>query len=274
MNESLILGFFDGVHIAHQAVVKTAVEYSPNTALITLKNFNKTCEYIMSRENSYLKLKSYGVKKIIELDFEEFAPLPAEKFIEYLSENFSPVSISTGFNYTFGRNKHGDKKLLAEYAKKYNYKYFCVDPQTYNNKIISSSLVRELLKNGEIEEANKLLASPFILEGKVIHGAELGRKLGFPTANIIYPENIIKIPYGVYKVKIGQRKGMLNWGVKPTVNNTPSPIIEVHILDFNENLYDKNIKIEVLKKIRDEKKFESLEELKLQIQKDTELCSK
>ena len=274
MKESLILGFFDGVHIAHQAVIKTAVEYSSNALLVTLKNFNKSCKYILSRENSYKKIKEYGIKEIIELDFNKFADMPAEAFIDFLAQKYEPVSISTGFNYTFGRNKSGGRELLKKMAEKYNYKYFCVEPIKDKNIIVSSGLIRTLLQSGDIETANRLLASPFLLEGEVISGAQLGRKLGFPTANINYPEQIVQIPFGVYKVKIGKYDGMLNWGVKPTVNTTSSPVAEVHIINFNKNIYREKIRIEILQKIRDEQKFNSLEDLKKQIKKDIELCSK
>lgn len=276
MDNSLILGFFDGVHIAHQAVISSAKNYP---VLITFKDspakfFNRKCEYILSREESVKKIKSLGVKEVVELDFAEFAAMPAKDYLEFLIRKYNPVSISTGFNHTFGFNKSGNTDFLEQNQTKYGYKYYCIEPQKDNGEIISSTLIRNLLSDGNIERANKLLNSNFILEGTVIQGAQLGRKLGFPTANIMYPEEIVKIPFGVYKAKCNGHAAILNWGIKPTVNNTPVPIIEVHLLNFSGDLYGQKLKIEVLKKIRDEKKFNSIDELKTQIEKDIEECLK
>ena len=129
-----------------------------------------------------------------------------------------------------------------------------------------------MLKCGEIEIANNLLGSNFVLEGTVIKGAQLGRTIGFPTANIEYPTGIVELPYGVYSAKVGNYRGVINWGLKPTVHNTLTPILEIHILDFSGDLYNQNLKIEVLKFIRKERKFENLEELKAQINKDVKKC--
>lgn len=279
MSTGLILGFFDGVHLAHQAVIRSALEHASDTMLITFKDspakfFNKKFEYILNRKDSIQKIKGLGVKDVIELDFEQIANMPAENYLKYLVDRFSPTSIHTGFNHSFGKNKTGNPDFLKENQNKYGYRYFCIPAQKYNDRIISSTLIRELLKNGELEDANHLLGSRFILEGVVIKGAQIGRTINFPTANIEYPKEIIKIPYGVYAAKIGEYRGVLNWGIKPTVNKIPEPIVEIHILDFKRDLYGENIKIELLKKLRDEKKFNSIEELKIQIAKDIEECLK
>ena len=279
MKKSLVLGFFDGVHIAHQAVINTALEFSDDTVLITFKEspakyFNRAYEYILPREESVNKIKSLGVNEVIELDFSKIASLTAEEYLNFLTEKFSPASISTGFNHTFGKNKSGNSEFLEQNQKKYGYKYFCTPALEFNGEVVSSTFIKKLLREGKIEEADFLLNSSFLLEGTVIKGAQLGRTIGFPTANIKYPENIVKIPYGVYSAKIDNRHALLNWGMKPTVHNTVEPVVEAHILDFSGDLYGKKIKIEVLKKIRDEIKFPSLEELKLQIEKDIISCSK
>ena len=291
MDKSLVLGFFDGVHKAHKAVIKSAFKYSENVTLITFKDspalfFGKKAEYILSRQNSIKKIKELGVKEIVELDFGKIASLSAQKYLEYLINTYNPVSISTGFNHTFGHNKEGNIDFLEDNKNKYNYKYICTPPVKENNNIISSSLIRELLIKGAVSDANYLLESNFTLEGIVIHGAKLGRTIGFPTANIKYPENIVKLPFGVYSTLVNlsplttfpkEEKGLpaiMNWGMKPTVNNTVEPVVEVHILNFDSDLYGKNIRIDVLKQIRSEKKFESLDELKAQICEDIKQCSK
>lgn len=274
MGRSLILGFFDGVHIAHQTVIRSADKFGTEKVLITLKNFNKNTNYILSRENSFEKIKSLGVKKIVELDFTEISAMPANDFIKYLAEEYSPASISTGYNYTFGHKKEGNSELLESKQKEFGYEYVCLPPQLYEGETISSTLIKKYLQNGNIERANTLLGSNFILEGRVISGARLGRKIGFPTANINYPQDIVKIPYGVYKVKVGENIGVLNWGMKPTVHNTKEPVIEVHILNYDGNLYDKDLKAEIIKKLRNEKKFDSIEDLKFQINEDIKECLK
>lgn len=280
MNKGLILGFFDGVHLGHQEVIKSALNYADKAVLVTFKNspaeyFSGNYEYIFPRKKSLSYIKEV---EVVELDFKEIATMPAEKYLEYLVNEFQPVSISTGFNHTFGFNKSGDIKLLEACQEQYGYKYFCVPAQMYKNEPISSTRIKSLLKTGDVENANIMLGRPFSLEGEVIHGAQIGRKIGFPTANIMYPEHIVKLPFGVYGGKLGGKynnhPAVINWGMKPTVNNTKEPVVEIHIPGFNGDLYGQNIEVEILKKIRDEKKFESLEELKTQIKKDTEECLK
>ena len=274
MGNGLILGFFDGVHLAHQEVIKSAVEFSSCPILVTLKNFNKSKELILERKDSYSKIKSLGVKKIIELDFSQISGMPAEEFLDFLKNEYNPISVSTGFNYTFGKNRCGSTGTLEKYQEKYAYKYFCIQPLKYKHDIISSTLIKQKLVEGDIHLANELLGSNFVLSGVVKKGAQIGRTIGFPTANIDYPKNIVKIPYGVYYVKIGNKRGIMNWGMKPTVHNTLNPVAETHIFDFDGDLYGQNIKIELLNRIRGEIKFNNLDELQQQIKKDIDECLK
>lgn len=274
MGNGLILGFFDGVHLAHQEVIKSAVEFSSCPILVTLKNFNKSKELILERKDSYSKIKSLGVKKIVELDFSQISGMPAEEFLDFLKKEYNPISVSTGFNYTFGKNRCGSTETLEKYQEKYAYKYFCIPPLKYKNDIISSTLIKQKLVEGDIHLSNELLGSNFVLSGVVKKGAQIGRTIGFPTANIDYPKNIVKIPYGVYYVKIGNKRGIMNWGMKPTVHNTLNPVAETHIFDFDGDLYGQNIKIELLNHIRGEIKFNNLDELQQQIKKDIDECLK
>ena len=283
MGKSLVLGFFDGVHKAHKAVINSALICSDNVTLITFKEtpalyFGFKPEYILSRKNSITKIKQLGVKDVVELDFFKIAQMSAQDYLKYLIDTYNPISISTGFNHTFGLNKQGTTIFLKQQAEKYNYKYICVSPVIENDEVISSTLIKKCLTEGNIEKANTLLESNFILEGTVIHGAKIGRTIGFPTANISYPEKIVKIPFGVYAVLItlkdkAKRIGIMNWGMKPTVNNASEPVAEIHILNFDGDLYGDDIQVEVIKKIRGEKKFESLDELKAQIKEDIKKCS-
>lgn len=279
---SLILGFFDGVHIGHREVISSAVSscMGRNTALVTLKDspslyFNHNVEYIRPRKKSIEIIKSLGVDEILELDFEKVVDINADFFLRYVTNKYSPSNIFTGFNHTFGFNKKGNPEFLKANAPKYGYIYHCIPEYKYEGETVSSTTIRQYLRDGNIEKANTLLGDKFSLEGIVIRGAEIGRAIGFPTANIKYSEKTVKLPYGVYKavVKLDQEyKAIVNWGVKPTVNNTSEPVVEAHILGFDGNLYGETIQINILKRIREERKFENTEELKIQIEKDLAEC--
>jgi len=275
-NVSLILGFFDGIHIGHQEVIKSALgEYQ--TVLVTFKKspaefFGKNVKYIYPRGFSYECVKQLGVDYILEFDFAELANLDADTYLKNLVDWFSPVKIFTGYNHTFGKNKLGNPKFLEKNQNKYGYEFFCVQECKKNEKTVSSTLIKELLQEGAVEKANNLLGRNFSIVSKVVDGAKLGRELGYPTANMHYPEDIIKLPYGVYCVKVFNKPAILNWGIKPTVSGE-NEIIEVHILNFTRDLYGKGLEIEFIKKIRDEKKFNNLDALKFQINEDIKQCS-
>jgi len=277
---SLILGFFDGIHYGHREVINSAVNYAQKnnskTVLLTFKTspaefFSKKHSYIFSREYSYKLIEELGVDYLIELDFKDIVNISAKEFLEKIIDNFKPISISTGFNYTFGLNRVGNSEYLEKNSSKFGYRYFCIPPVEIQNQVISSTLIKEKISKGEIEDLKDFLSNNFIINSEVISGEKIGRELGYPTANLRYPENITKLPYGVYKVKALGRNAIMNWGVKPTFDGN-SELLEVHIFDFNDEIYGKNIEIEVLKKIRAEKKFNSKEDLIAQIKEDIKVC--
>ena len=277
---TLLLGFFDGVHTGHRKVILSGIEFAKKnasqTVLVTFKTspaeyFNGSCEYIFERSHSYGIIQNLGVDYILEQDFAEITNMEAKNYLEYLVKCFSPKAIFTGFNNTFGKNKGGNPEFLRKFQDIYNYKYFCIEACRMNDRVVSSSLIKELLKQGDIEESSTVLASPFILKSKVIDGEKLGRKLGFPTANMTYPEKIVKIPHGVYKVKVLNKPAVLNWGIRPTVGGNKE-IMELHIPNFNQDLYGQTLEIEIIKKIRDEKQFNNTDELREQIKKDIKEC--
>ena len=279
MGTSLILGFFDGVHLGHQAVIKSAIDAAPKNKVILLtfvdspaKFFCGHADYILSRQNSVIKLKHFGINEVVLQNFEEIYSQSAEEYLNHIINKYEPELIATGFNYSFGANKTGTPKLLESYSN--SFKYICTPPIKYDKEIISSTTIKKYLQSGNIIQANKLLGSNFILEGTVVKGQQLGREMGFPTANFSYPEEIVNIPYGAYAVKALNHIGIMNFGIKPTIEGTHTPVAEVHLLDYTGDLYGKNITVEVLKKLRNEKKFANIEELKTQIQKDKEACLK
>lgn len=281
-NLSLALGYFDGVHIGHQAVIKNAVNYAKQnggkSAVITFKDhpccfFHGVCpKYILTREYREKFIADLGVDYLYELDFEKLAGLSAEEYLEnILIKHFSPKSISTGFNHNFGHNKTGDVKFLEQESIKYNYKYFALPPQKYDGEVISSTKIRKLLSDGQIDTANKMLGRNFIIEGTVIKGRQIGRTIGFRTANILYPLELIDIPFGVYSVLVNYAsqtyQGIANFGVRPTVNGQGA-LLEVHILDFERDIYGEVLEVKFIKMLRTERKFDSLDSLKQQISRD------
>ena len=192
-------------------------------------------------------------------------------------KTFAPIAITTGFNHTFGKSKCGTPSFLDENKAKYNYEYYQIEPHKIGDDIVSSSQIRKFLKNGNITNANIFLGRDFTIEGVVIKGQQLGRTIGFPTANILYPQELVKIPFGVYSVNViinnNEYQGIMNFGVKPTIDsNNRMPLAETHICNFNQDIYGEKILIKIKKMIRPETKFNSLDELKTQIKKDLELC--
>ena len=276
MSVSLVLGFFDGVHLGHQSVLDCAVKSGDSVKLITLEDspsliFCGQKEYILSRQNSFDKIKSFGIEVFAD-DFTDISTMSADEYLEMLIKKYSPSTIVTGFNYTYGYKKQGTTSTLEENQDKYNYNYICVPPFTLDDEIVSSTLIRDYLKSGDIKKANKLLGSEFILEGTVVHGAGIGKLMGFPTANIYYPQGIVEIPFGVYGVKVENYIGLMNYGIKPTFEGSHAPIAEIHLPGFYGDLYNKTLRIKVEKRIREEKKFNHYQELIQQIKKDIKEC--
>lgn len=280
-NLSLALGFFDGVHLGHQKVIKSAVDFAKRngikSAVVTFKEhpccfFRGICpKYILTREERLKHIEALGVDYVYLLDFNsKLCMLSAEDYLrEVLVGNFSPKSISTGFNHYFGAKKSGNVTLLAEKQVEYGYQYFEIPPQKVFGKTISSTAIRELLSKGQIKNANEMLGYNFSITGEVVKGQQLGRTIGFRTANLIYPNELIDLPFGVYStfVTIDGKKyqGVTNFGIRPTVSDSHKCTLETHILDFEKDIYGKYITVEFIKMIRAEKKFKSLDELKNQI---------
>ena len=282
-NLSLALGFFDGVHQGHQAVISSAVDFARDngleSAIITFKEppecfLNAVSpKYILTHADKYKILENLGLDYIIELDFSTIAHLSPTEYLDLINKYFNPKAISTGFNHKFGVSRSGNVKFLSDNQDKYNYIYFATPPLTIFGDMISSTHIKEFITSGVVDMAAIMLARKFSVSGTVVKGREIGRTIGFPTANIIYPLNIVDPAYGVYDVDVELpdgtvRRGLANYGVSPTVSNDNIPILEVHILGFDGDLYDNDIKIKFSSMIRSEMKFDSLNDLKTQIEFD------
>lgn len=281
---SLALGYFDGVHKGHQKVIRSAVEFARQngnkSAVITFKDhpccfFRGVCpKYILTREDRLKHIEALGIDYVYILDFDaRLCMLSAEDYLKnILIDNFSPKSISTGFNHYFGSKKSGGVDLLTKMQNIYGYEYFEIPPQKAGDDTISSTAIREALSKGQIQNANEMLGYNFTIKGEVVKGQQLGRKIGFRTANLVYPCELIDLPFGVYSVNVryGELiyKGISNFGIRPTVSNSKQCSLETHILDFDKDIYGEEISVEFLKMIRAERKFTSLSELKAQIGED------
>lgn len=281
---SLAFGFFDGVHLGHKAVIKSAVDFakdnSTKSAVITFQDhpccffYNVQPQYLITKHDKINFLQELGIDYLYFLKFDEYlAMMSASDYLrDVIIKNFAPSAISTGFNHYFGSKKTGDVRLLCTMQQEFCYTYFEVPPVLYGEEIISSTRIREDLALGNIEMVNAMLGYDYFLEETVVEGEKIGRTLGFKTANLIYPNNLVEIGKGVYKVKVDYKgqtfNAIANYGKRPTVSDADKSILEVHILNFDEDIYGEKIKVSFLKKIREEKRFNSLDELKSQIKSD------
>ena len=275
----VILGNFDGVHKGHQVILQKAVERAKEkklkTIVYTFSEYpkNQQTKITTCSEKAYF-LDKNKIDYLCLEQFEKVRNYSPEEFVEKVIVNdLNAAEVYCGFNFTFGKGKSGNietlKKLLEERNLKLNVQKAVLDD---DGKIISSTRIRNYIKGGNFEKVRELLGHNFIILGEVIYGKQLGRVIGFPTANLKF-ENKIYPEFGVYGVKIhirGDEKiynGVMNIGRNPTVD-VGVLSVETNIFDFNEDIYGKIILIEVLENIRYEKKFSSVEKLKEQIGKD------
>ncbi len=287
-NSSLGLGFFDALHLGHKVVLKnvihTAKKYNTTSVAIIFKehplNFltNQKVEQILTLEEKIKMFESIGIDNLIILDFNKFSNMKASDYLKnIIIKYFSPIAITTGFNHSFGYKKEGTSEFLRQNSHNYNYTYYEIPPFVINDTLISCSTIRNRIKLGDFVFANNMLGYKFFINGIVIEGDKIARTIGFPSANIEYSEEKIKIPFGVYYVivEINSKKynGILNYGYAPTLNNTTNLKTEVHILNFNQNIYGESIKISFVTKIRNQMNFKTKDKLKDQIIRDIAFCN-
>lgn len=287
-NTVLTVGSFDGIHKGHQKIIKRLKEIAQKENLraiiitfdphpqITLQSKNKPPISILTNINEKVKIfRQYGINHCLVVTFSyEFSQTPAEVFIkELLYKKVGIKKILIGYDHMFGKNRSGDKSLLDDLADELNFEVERIDALETGDVIISSTKIRKALEEGEIEKANEMLGHDYMLQGTVVKGDQRGKKLGFPTANIVPPDRHKLIPgNGVYLVssEIDNKTvyGLANIGLRPTFKNDITPTIEVNFLDFEGDLYDSDLYISFKSYIRPEKKFNSPEELIEQINLD------
>lgn len=286
----LTIGTFDGVHIGHQKILwqlkNVASETGGETMIITFHPHPRTVIgsaqslHLINTIEERIELLSPHINHLVIVPFTEaFSKMDAEKYVnEFLIGKFQPHTVIIGYDHRFGMNRAGDYDLLKKYHRKGKFVLKEIPAELLRNNAVSSTRIRDAVSNGDIESANALLGYNFFFSGKVVEGNKLGRTIAFPTANLQVDDHEKLLPgNGVYAVNISiqdrdnrqQYKGMMNIGFRPTVGVTRK-IIEVHLFDFNNDLYDKLLRVHVKKKLRDEKKFSGMSELQQQLAKDKE----
>lgn len=284
---ALTIGNFDGLHLGHRQIITKLKEFAKNhdlkIAILTFEPhpaqfFNKKVKENFRLNSLAQKLRNFseiGIDYAIVLPFNhDFSQISAENFVkEILLEKLNVRKLLVGHDFTFGKNRQGDFEFLQKFASK-NFEISRIDAISQDKTVISSSKIRNLIRNGKITEANKFLGKNFVISGIISQGKKLASQLGFPTANIPNKSQIIQPKFGVYSSKVHlpysekSFTAITNFGVKPTIFGNQAPIYETHIFNFNEECYGQKIYVELLDFIRDEKKFASIDELKAQIEQD------
>jgi riboflavin kinase/FMN adenylyltransferase len=286
-NAVITIGTFDGVHQGHLQIIRQLIKKADvvngEPVLITfyphpkqvVASLKKPLYILNTPEEKYELLHNAGISNIVVVPFtREFAEQPAESYIRnFLVDKFHPNTIIIGYDHRFGKDRAGDYHLLEDEAFRYGYAVNEIPEHILQNVTISSTKIREALLSGDIDTANEFLGYNYFFSGLVVEGNKLGRTIGYPTANLKATDDLKLIPAnGVYAVEVipegfGKFKGMMNIGVRPTVQGT-SRVTEVNIFDFDEMIYGKLLTVSLKKRLRDEVKFSGLDMLKQQLAKD------
>ncbi len=281
---AVALGYFDGLHLGHMGVIGAAMAQKELAPAVFTFNCDTTLpkfrgpEDIISFENKRELMERIGVKYLFAPDYAEVCTLTDEEFVKsILIGRLNAGFACCGRSFRFGKGGCGTPERLAEIGAKYGMCTEIVQDVCLDGQVISSTRIREHIRRGEIEQANRLLGYELWYRLPVVRGNEIGRTISFPTINQVIPDTNIIPKYGVYKsiVEVGgkQYKGVTNIGVKPTVqhrNDGTGAVMETHIIGFDGDLYGQNIAVALVRYIRPEVKFSGLEELKQQISRDKE----
>lgn len=282
-NNYVALGSFDGLHLGHLSLIEKVKELANknhgNSMVFTFKNhprdlirLNEKVELLMTNTEKINILQKANIDILAFRTFNEnIMKMQPEDFIKWICKDYNVKGIVVGFNFKFGYKNLGDIEVLRKYKQEYNYELVVMEPYKMDGDIISSTRIRRELVAGNIDKVNKMLSRPYSLSGKVIHGKKLGRTIGFPTINMeINPSKIIPAK-GVYYTNIiinGEIfKGITSVGNNPTVNGE-NLTIETYVLNFNNEIYGEEVTLYFISKIRNEIKFNSINELKEQLEKD------
>jgi riboflavin kinase/FMN adenylyltransferase len=281
------IGFFDGVHLGHNAIIETVLQqaksFNKPSLLITfwphprkvLHNDDQKLKLLTTLEEKQQLIFDKGIDALLLIEFTaEFAKTPAIDFVKnHLVGKLNPSAIVLGYNHAFGYKGQGNYNLLKQHEHEFDYIATQVNPVSIDGVNISSTKIREALEQGNLDLANTMLGKNYSLSGTIAGGKQIGRVIGFPTANINLSDPIKQVPAnGVYAVWV-QYQGidypaMLNIGIRPTIGDGLERTIEAHIIGFTKNIYREEISVKFVEKIRDEQKFDSLDSLKEQLKTD------
>ena len=287
----LTIGTFDGVHIGHNKILTKLVEESKKNNLSSLimtffphprmvLQKSQEIKMINTMDEKIHLFEKTGVDNLIIQPFDEnFSKIRAKEFVEeILVKKLKIKHIIIGYDHRFGKDREASVDDLKKFGLNYMFTVEEIAAQEIHSIAISSTKIRNAILKGEIKKCNEYLGRNFMLTGEVVHGDGLGKKINFPTANIEIPETYKIIPKnGVYLVKAIINSeiyfGMMNIGVRPTIGGK-NKSLEIHFFNFKDNIYNKTISVEIICKIRDEEKFSSIDELKIQLKKDEQFCLK
>ncbi len=289
-NTYIALGNFDGVHIGHQSIIKATVNEARKHNLVSCV-YTFACHpsvilgvakpLLTTNDEKSELLDNLGVNTLIFDDFRRVKNLSPEEFCkEILVDTLGAAQVFCGENYHFGKNGAGNTSILKEELSKYGVKVNILPFTTIDNKIVSSTEIRGALTTGNIELCNDMLGRNYSFSGRVVHGKRLGRTLGFPTLNISIEENKLTPEFGVYLtttiIEGKEYNSISNIGIRPTTDKINNSCVncETYVLDYNADAYDKGIRVNLIKKFRNEIKFNGIEELKVQLSEDEKFARK
>lgn len=286
----LTVGTFDGVHRGHQAIIEyllqrtdeqggtsTLVSFDPHPRSVV---HDQDVPLLTTVEERASILEGLGLDRLVVIPFSEaFAQLEPESYVEeVLVERIGLREITVGYDHRFGRDREGDVEQLQALGETYGFDVDIIPAQEIDHQVVSSSRIRDLLlEEGAVQRARELLGRPYALTGTVERGDGRGRKIGYPTANLVVPDSRKVVPkVGVYATRVmlpdgSRRWGMMNIGTRPTFDGM-NETVEVHVLDFDGNLYGETLRVQFLQRLRDEHKFESVDALKTQLSEDKRHC--
>ena len=280
------IGVFDGVHLGHQQVIRqTLADAEQHEALAVVITFDRHPNSVVAPERvppliyslpqKLRAIEALGADAIYLIHFDKtFSRQPGEEFVRKLAQDFGHLqSVCVGSEFTFGHKRSGNVALLQQLGAELHFTVHGLAAVSLDGQVVSSTRIREVVRTGQLDLASQMLGRGYALAGEVIRGAQLGRKLGFPTANLEVRELVLP-PNGVYAVhaRVGEKlfRAALNIGLRPTVGAELAQQVEAHLLDFDGDLYGQELEITFVEKLREEQKFPSLDALKAQIAKDVE----
>jgi riboflavin kinase/FMN adenylyltransferase len=290
----LAIGAFDGVHRGHQAVISTSTRHAHSAdgtpVVVTFDPHpekvlrpDRAPHLLTATQHKIALIRGLGVAHLLIIEFNrEFAATPPTKFVQQLVEHSDPLrEICVGHEWSFGKDRAGNLDLLKELGTRFNFNVVGVPPVTVNGKVVSSTAIRQAVETGDLAKAAEMLGRDYTILGTVMHGEAVGNKIGYPTANLSAHSEQFP-PNGVYfaeaRIQGVQHHGVINLGFRPTVARGASQrTLEIHLLDFNKDIYGEDVEVRFLKYLRPEQKFDSVDALARQIDADVkrarELCA-